>query len=108
MSALQPRYRVACAARTSVLRAAIFRAHSARYSRVHSKIVRRGVAWMEQSEIQESVFFPDSAALHLGYVAAIFRAHSARYGIQAQVHECTNLLWSDLEYAVFLSANAGL
>ena len=29
--------------------------------------------------------------------AAIFRAHGARYCIEAQVHECTNLLWPDLE-----------
>ena len=26
----------------------------------------------------------------------MFRAHGARYGIEAQVHECTNLLWADL------------
>jgi hypothetical protein len=31
---------------------------------------------MEQSEIQESAFFPDSAALYLGYVVASLRSFS--------------------------------
>jgi hypothetical protein len=32
---------------------------------------------MEQSEIQESAFSPDSAALHLGYVVASLRSFNA-------------------------------
>jgi len=39
------------------------------------------VAWMERSEIQELVFSPDSALLHLGYVATLV---------------CTNVMWFDL------------
>ncbi len=33
---------------------------------------------------------------HVSPVRRYFRAHGARYCIKAQVHECTNLLWSDL------------
>ena len=35
----------------------------------YNKTQLAGVAWMERSEIQEVVFSPDSAALHLGYTA---------------------------------------
>jgi hypothetical protein len=34
---------------------------------------------------------------HVSPARRYFRAHGARYCIKAQVHACTNLLWSDLE-----------
>ena len=33
---------------------------------------------------------------HVSPARRYFRAHGARYCIKAQMHECTNLLWSDL------------
>src|ERR687888_871772 len=46
------------------------------YYRVYPKTVRRGVAWMERSEIRASGFSPDSALLHLGHVVASLHGFS--------------------------------
>jgi hypothetical protein len=42
---------------------------------------------------------------HVSPVRRYFRAHSARYCIKAQVHECTNLLWSDLVCPLLTAAS---
>src|SRR2546426_7277077 len=54
----------------------LFGARSAPYYRVYPKTVRRGVAWIERSGIQEAGVFPDSALLHLGYVVVSLHSFS--------------------------------